>query len=446
MRLALAFIAWLAGVGLWAQNGKPAVQIAVTDISCNGKADARIELTLLNGALPVGFQWANLNTGALGVGQFTTLNQPLVLPGLAAGLYQFNFTGANGADTSMQRLVVDPLPVQGALVLLTNFGGFQVTCSNGSDGKVLLNATGGTPPLTYLWSNGDNGVRADSLPAGPVSVTVTDARGCQWAADTALQAPPPIHTVLDAEGETCLGQNTGRISVESVSGGVPPYRFALNDDPSGNILSWTDLPYGQYFLYTEDAIGCVHTDGIILPSGLEFTLKLGNDTSMLSGDTLRLAFYIDPPADTLLWQPGAGVQMLSGSEALLFPAYSTTYHVTAVSADGCLAEDDIRVTVSRHRDVYVPNVFAPQAQEADNRMFTVFGGGGIRSVALLQVFDRFGRQWFEGRNFPVNDITSGWNGAFGSDEAPVGVYLWRAVLEYTDGREERLQGDVTLVR
>lgn len=446
MKRLITLFFWLSLSVLAAQSGSPAVQIAVTDISCAGKTDGRLELTLLSGALPVDFQWVNLNTGALGIGQFTTLSQPILLTGLSPGLYRFNLTDANNADTSLQRQILEPLPLKGSLVLLTNFGGFPVACAQGNNGAVLLDAGGGTTPLQYQWSNGDQGVRADSLTAGPIRVTLTDARGCQLVADTVLRAPDPIATQLDIEGETCLGENTGRIELLSVTGGVPPYQFSLNNIPQGTQTTWTDLPYGQYFLDVEDAAGCVFTNGIVLPSGLEFSFSLGPDTTLLTGDTLLLTFFIDPPADTLLWEPAQGVYQISPQSALLFPSFSTTYQATAIGPKGCRATDDIRVTVSRDRDVYAPNVFDPNAAATPNRSFTLYGSAGIRTITLLQVFDRFGRLWFDNRNFPVNDPAAGWFGTDGADEAPAGVYLWRANLKYTDGREVFLQGDVTVLR
>lgn len=436
----------MAAGGLIAQNNKPVVYVAVTDISCAGRTDGQLELTLQNGALPVAFQWTNLNTGAIGSGQLPAIQQPLLLTSLPAGIYRFSFADANGADTTMQRILLEPPPLQANFALLTNFGGYQLQCAGGTNAEVLLEMKGGTIPLSFLWSNGDRGIRADSLSAGPISVSITDARGCMLLADTVLKAPAPILTAVGVEGETCFGQNSGLISVQSVSGGVPPYQFSLNGDPPGNQMAWTDLPNGPYFLFVEDAIGCVHTDGIILPSGLEFTLNLGPDTSMLSGDTLHLTIQSDPPADTLIWQPATGVQMVSAAGVLLTPQLSTTYRVTAVNADGCVAEDEIRVTVNRDRDIYAPNVIKPLAQDAENRAFTLYGSAGIRTVSVLQVYDRFGRLWFERRNFPVNDTASGWTGADGADEAPSGVYLWRAILLFTDGRELRLMGDVTVLR
>ena len=435
----------LFAAGLIAQSA-PVVQIATTDISCAGQKDGQLELTLLSGTVPVDFQWLNLITGAQGTGQFALAGQPILLTSLDGGLYRFSFTAADGTDTTLQRAVVEPPPLLVKLVPTTGLNGFQLICAGSQDGVVLCEATGGSLPLFYNWSNGDNGTLADSLPAGPVALTVSDIRGCTVEADTTLTAPPPIVSQLRVVGETCFGQNSGVIGIETVNGGVPPYRFALGNNPAGPTRVWTDLPHGQYFLSIIDAIGCEHKEAAILPSGLEFILQLGPDTAMLSGDSLRLSIYTDPPADTLIWQPNTGFHQLSPEEILFFPRFSMTYQVTALTADGCVTTDELHITVNRDRNIYLPNVFAPQAQEADNQAFTVYGSAGIRTVSLLRVYDRFGRLWFENRNFPVNDPGSGWRGSDGADLAPPGVYLWHVLLLYTDGRIVEKLGDVTLIR
>lgn len=425
---------------------QPVVQISATSISCAGRKDGRLELTLQAGALPVNFQWINLNDNAQGVGQFAALNQPLLLAGLPPGLYRFTFADALGATATSQVPIAEPPPLQAEFLLLNGANSFQLTCAGDKNGVVQIEATGGTPALTFNWSNGDRGVRADSLGAGPVSVTVTDARGCLVTADTLLTAPPPIVASVETTGETCFGQNSGRISVASVSGGLPPYRFALNANPPGDQTEWANLAHGPYFVHITDAAACRYTAGVVLPSGLQFTLDLGPDTTLFTGDTLRLFPNIDPPADSLIWTPSPGAIKVTNDEMLLQPSFSGVYELRAMSADGCVALDEIRITVTRKRDIFLPNIFSPQAVNAENQRFTVYGSGGIRDVASLSVYDRFGRLWFENRHFAVNDPSSGWNGADARDEAPPGVYLWRAVLHFTDGREELLMGDVTLVR
>ncbi|MEQ1746077.1 MAG: hypothetical protein ABMA02_11665 [Saprospiraceae bacterium] len=446
MKTLLVVAAWFVVTGVGAQNGKPAAQISITDVSCSGQTDGRINLTLQSGALPVAVVWTNMYTGATGTGQIAQLGQPFVLNWLAPGPYTIRLTGANGADSVLTCTVGNPLPLNGNLFILTNFGGFPVFCTYGNNGVAVYEPTGGTPPFSIAWSNGDVDVRADSLSAGPLSVTITDSRGCSKTVDTILVVPQPLAVQIQATGETCLGQNSGRIQLASTTGGIPPYLFSLNGGTASPQTNWTDLSPGIYFLEMEDAAGCIHTEAVLLPSGLEFTLEVGADTTILSGDTLLRVVSVSPPADTLIWKPAYGVQKLSATDYLLSPRYGTTYEVTAINTDGCMATDALRVDVDRYREVYVPNVFSPHAQLVENQLLTVYGDAGIRTVSQFSVYDRFGRRWFQKQNFPVNDPATGWDGTHDTDQAPAGVYLWRAVLLLNDGRELLLQGDVTLLR
>ncbi len=50
------------------------------------------------------------------------------------------------------------------------------------NGSIALNQVLGTPPFTYVWSNGMIGASISDLPAGDYTVTVTDANGCQEVA------------------------------------------------------------------------------------------------------------------------------------------------------------------------------------------------------------------------------------------------------------------------
>lgn len=52
------------------------------------------------------------------------------------------------------------------------------TCIYNADGSILANATGGTAPYTYHWSNGQTTATATGLLTGNLYVTSTDANGC----------------------------------------------------------------------------------------------------------------------------------------------------------------------------------------------------------------------------------------------------------------------------
>ncbi|MCA6361932.1 MAG: choice-of-anchor J domain-containing protein [Bacteroidetes bacterium] len=52
------------------------------------------------------------------------------------------------------------------------------SCGGCNDGEATASVSGGAAPFTYLWSNGDTGMVADSLLPGTYTVTITDANGC----------------------------------------------------------------------------------------------------------------------------------------------------------------------------------------------------------------------------------------------------------------------------
>ncbi|HAH38837.1 MAG TPA: PKD domain containing protein, partial [Algoriphagus sp.] len=52
-------------------------------------------------------------------------------------------------------------------------------CPGGLDGALEVKVSGGTPPYTYQWENGEALALLENLPSGEFSVTVTDSQGCQ---------------------------------------------------------------------------------------------------------------------------------------------------------------------------------------------------------------------------------------------------------------------------
>ncbi|HNG84915.1 MAG TPA: SprB repeat-containing protein, partial [Bacteroidia bacterium] len=65
----------------------------------------------------------------------------------------------------------------------SNFNGYNISCYGMQDGTLTVNASSGTAPYSYTWSNGDTLATVDSLAAGYYSVRVRDAAG----GDTTLQ-------------------------------------------------------------------------------------------------------------------------------------------------------------------------------------------------------------------------------------------------------------------
>lgn len=420
------------------------VEIQAIDISCIGQVDGILRVALIDGNSPVLYQWSG--PGGSGSGQLSNIDPIDLKFNLPAGAYSFTLTDAIGALAMVQAVITEPAALQGNFEVLSDYNGYGVSCFYSLDGKVRAAVSGGTPPFTYVWSSGDNTEIADSLPVGICQISVLDFNNCPLSITGSLSAPPPIMAGLKAQGEKCLGQNIGAVEITSITGGVAPYQVIFDNQPPSAQTAWYNLSPGNYFLAIIDANGCRKDEGAVLPTGLELTLDIGSDSSMYTGDTLLYQLTSNRPLSAVTWTPPAQVFSLSPDQVLLFPDFSTTYIVSAVDTNGCIALDKVRITVHRNRSVYIPNVFAPESATPENGTFTVFGSGGIETVVSLRVFDRFGRLWFENNYFPVNQPDAGWPGNSGNERALPGVYLYQAVVRFTDGREETFLGDVTLLR
>lgn len=442
----LLFLLFLLPGWLSAQPVRLA-ELNAAAISCTDRDDGVLQISLIDGASPATFQWTRLPNSPAGSGSVSASSPIASISDLPPGAYRVSLVDANGADTIMFAIVEEPLPLSAALSIATDFNGFGVSCSGGADGQLRAQVSGGTPYYVFDWSAGNaNNPLADSLEAGEHRLTVSDSRGCSLELSATLTEPAPIETQVNAVGEKCFGENSGLIELQQTTGGVAPYLASLDDEPFATQTVWPDLLPGAHFLTVEDANGCRHIDGVVLPTGFQFAFSAGSDTVLLAGDSLHVALSSANLLDTVIWTPSASVAAADAQTATLFPLFSTRYQLTAIDLSGCKAVDDLSVVVRRDRAIYAPGAFAPEGQNADNQRFTIYGGEGIRAVATLQVFDRLGRLIFENRNFPVNDPASGWDGIVDGEIALPGVFVWHAVIDFTDGREEVYQGDVFLLR
>ena len=61
-----------------------------------------------------------------------------------------------------------------------------------NDGFINIGVSGGTPPYSFIWSNGSNTPTIDNLSPGNYSLTVTDNNNCFQEIKTLIQEPQPL--------------------------------------------------------------------------------------------------------------------------------------------------------------------------------------------------------------------------------------------------------------
>ena len=132
---------------------------------------------------PIGDVWNGTDTASAGNGSQGWLNASNRVMG-TAGMSSVQFRFVMWADNTennegfgVDNFMVSPwCPVD--LGLTTTL--FPSSGADADDGGAVVNASNGTAPYTYAWSNGSTSSVADSLSGGftTYTVTVTDANGC----------------------------------------------------------------------------------------------------------------------------------------------------------------------------------------------------------------------------------------------------------------------------
>ena len=239
------------------------------------------------------------------------------------GTLTYTVTGTTAAGciaTDQVVVTVNPLPVVDA-------GTDFAVCSNGS---ATLSATGGA---VYTWNNGViNGVSFVPVATNTYTVSGTDANGCintdQITVSVLTNAP--VNAGPDAA--ICIGQSTTLAATGAVT-----FNW---DQGLGTGNSFTVSPTGTttYTVVGTDGNGCTGTDAIIVTVNPLPTLNAGADQTVCQGTSVTLTAT---GASTYSWDNGV-------SNGVSFtPAVGTiTYSVSGTSAAGCIASDQVVVTVN----------------------------------------------------------------------------------------------------
>ncbi|RMH18134.1 MAG: hypothetical protein D6698_07550, partial [Gammaproteobacteria bacterium] len=146
------------------------VLTSAVDVLCSSDADGQATANPQGGTSPYNFNWSE--------GQTTQSAS-----GLAPGSYSVTVTDAHGCQSSATAVV----SYTSDFAISTT--GNDVNCYAGSDGSATVNATGGSAPYTFAWSNGDSASIAANLSAGTFSVTVVDAAGCVLTDSVSIGEP-----------------------------------------------------------------------------------------------------------------------------------------------------------------------------------------------------------------------------------------------------------------
>jgi hypothetical protein len=131
----------------------------------------------------------------------------------------------------------------------------NVKCNGLHTGNVTAEATGGTAPYTYSWSNGANKSVINNVAAGKYVVTITDN-----VANTFKDSIEVIEPVkLAVTFTTVPSSNSNGSAIANVNGGISPFAFLWSNDAKTQTIS--NLVEGIVSVIVTDNNGCTTTGG-----------------------------------------------------------------------------------------------------------------------------------------------------------------------------------------
>lgn len=217
-------------------------------VACFGEVTT-INAIINGGTGPFSLLWSNGDTSLQTV--------------LSAGTYTITVTDINSCSSSNTITINQPDPF---MIVNTDFS--NPTCNTGATATVFT--TGGTPPIQYIWSNGETTQTAININTSTSWVVVIDSCGNKDSVGFVF-TPYNLVTAVYYDDITHIGS----IEIDfSSSGG--PFSYSW-EDLLGNVISNSDtalnLCPGIYYIETTDmSNGCERIDTLDanynLPDGI----------------------------------------------------------------------------------------------------------------------------------------------------------------------------------
>ncbi len=344
----------------------------ITNVNCGEGADGAIDITVTGGSGQYTYEWSGPNS-------FSSTDEDII--NLIAGAYSVTVTdvGAkslNSINTTEEYIVTEPSLFE------LDFQHTNISCVGANDGSIDLTVLqGGTPPYSYLWSNGAttedlSGLTIDEMGYGEYWVTVSDVNGCQEYGGDMINDAMDIYFSLNITNSNC-GNADGMATVEELEGSPDDYEITWVTGQTG--LTADNLAAGIYSVQVQlISLGCSKTEyffvedaggAVITPQVLDASSPTTNDGQITLDITGGQAPYL----------VGWSNAMLGVVNPNLYPG---SYSATVTDANGCI--NRVCVSVSNNSELWAyPNSTNTSSCISSDGSATVNVGGGTPPYAYV---------------------------------------------------------------
>jgi len=297
---------------------------------------------------------------------------------------------------------------------------------------------------SYKWSPGGALERADTFftyftgyISQKIYFSVQTPAGCTGTDSVTYTVQPRSFLTPSNDTSICPGD------VANISVAGDPLLKSVTWKPLTNIDSIHSLTpivsptfTTEYVVIGVDSNQCIDSTSVTVTVHPRTLIYLPDSATIYPGDVYEL----NPQGNSLYytWFPPIGLDLANIANPKASPLLNTTYYVTGVSDAGCIAKDSIYIFVAPDSYIDIPNAFVPG--RGDNNIFKPLHLGNA-TLKSFTIYNRWGMKVFESQ-----DINKGWDGNFGGQPQPLGVYVYVLEAVTANGKVITKQGNVTLVR
>jgi gliding motility-associated-like protein len=282
--------------------------ITSTNVLCFGASTGALEFTTSGGAAPINYTVVGPpnSSGTIPTTSLTTTQIGTTAFGiLPAGNYTVNIIDANGCTNTISTTITQPSPIVVTPTIT------DILCFGQGAGSISTTTSGGVPPYTYLWSNSNPTPNITGVPAGPYTLTVTDANGCTNIQNFAINQPVSALSMnlTTPVNISCNGANDGSVQV-TASGGTAGYQVTyqrttppgplvspagLEIPLSGGSYTVSGLSAGNYTLTVVDANGCSTQNTFTITEPPAFGATVSANTILCNPGNTGVLTITTPP-------------------------------------------------------------------------------------------------------------------------------------------------------
>ena len=351
-----------------------------------------------------------------------TTFQPSAIKFPSSGIYNIKFFAKdnNGCTDSLVKQVdVKPIP------FLRIFPRNDTICEGKTASFIAYHSD------TLSWSPAAtlSCATCDTVVARPKSstlyyATVNNSFNCLSVDSTLITVYSPFKATALINPVYLCFKDSVKISI------LPPGKKIVWS-PTNNISNSTNYnPFVSpptsttYTATLTDSVGCftdATTVDIIIKSLPQ--INAGPDKIYPYNSMFTISPVYSANVISYLWLPNTSLSCSTCSVTSGIAMTSQNYTIKATSDSGCVSKDDITIFVEcKYANLLMPSAFTPNQDGLNDIYYPITRG--IKTVKRFAIYNRYGQQVFEAKNFIPNNKFFGWNGKLNGVDQSSDTYVY----------------------